>query len=106
MLTKAQDVDDGHDPNGGALADSIERTTPALDWTTFHSQLRAFVAARVPSASDTDDLVQRILERALTHAGDIEDQRKAAGWLFAIARNAIRDHYRGGRVAGSAEPDA
>lgn len=68
-------------------------TSQAVDWSAFYSQLRAFVAARVRPASDVDDLVQIVLERAMTKATDAEIGN-VAGWLFGIARNAIADYYR------------
>jgi RNA polymerase sigma-70 factor, ECF subfamily len=68
-------------------------SSQALDWSAFYSQLHGFVAARVRPPSDADDLVQVILERAMSKAADAEIGN-AAGWLFGIARNAIADHYR------------
>jgi RNA polymerase sigma-70 factor (ECF subfamily) len=68
-------------------------TSHALDWSSFYSQLHGFVASRVRSAADVDDLVQRVLERAISKAAET-DIDNAAGWLFGIARNAIADHYR------------
>jgi RNA polymerase sigma-70 factor (ECF subfamily) len=68
-------------------------TSRAVDWSAFYSQLHGFVASRVRPASDVDDLVQVILERAMTKAAEAEVEN-TAGWLFGIARNAIADHYR------------
>lgn len=68
-------------------------TSRAVDWSAFYSQLYGFVASRVRAASDVDDLVQLILERAMSRATEAEIDN-AAGWLFGIARNAIADHYR------------
>ena len=68
-------------------------TSQAVDWSAFYSQLHGFVASRVRPASDVDDLVQVILERAMSKAEDAEIEN-AAGWLFGIARNAVADHYR------------
>src|SRR5690606_39047153 len=64
------------------------------DWSTFYSQLHGFGAARVRGASDVDDLVHLVLERAMEKATRTEIDN-IAGWLFGIARNAIADHYRG-----------
>ncbi len=65
----------------------------AIDWSAFLEQLRRFVAARVRGDSDVDDLVQLILERAVTKAAGTEVEN-VAGWLFGIARNAVADHFR------------
>lgn len=80
---------------GGLLVDSAGRrmTSSDTDWSAFYGQLRSFVASRVRSASDVDDLVQVILERAMSKSVDTEIDH-VAGWLFGIARNAIADHYR------------
>lgn len=68
-------------------------TSRTVDWSTFYGELHNFVASRVRSRSDVDDLVHAILERAMSRAGD-GNVDNAAGWLFGIARNAIADHYR------------
>jgi RNA polymerase sigma-70 factor, ECF subfamily len=68
-------------------------TSSSIDWSAFYSQLHGFVAARVRGASDVDDLVQLVLERAMERATST-DIDNVAGWLFGIARNAIADHYR------------
>jgi len=64
-----------------------------MNWSAFYARLHGFVAARVRNASDVDDLVQLILERAMAKSIDVEIHN-APGWLFAIARNAIADHFR------------
>jgi RNA polymerase sigma-70 factor (ECF subfamily) len=70
---------------------SIARS--GIDWTAFYERLRAYVAARIRNGADVDDLVQRILERAVSKAAGA-DIESTAGWLFGIARNAVADHYR------------
>jgi RNA polymerase sigma-70 factor (ECF subfamily) len=66
---------------------------PTIDWSVFYQRLHGYVAARVRSAADADDLVQLILERAMSKAASAEIEN-VAGWLFGIARNAIADHHR------------
>lgn len=79
-------------PEGGAR--DHEATAPsAVDWSAFYARLHGFVAARVRSASDVDDLVQLILERAMSKSIDAEIHN-APGWLFGIARNAVADYFR------------
>jgi RNA polymerase sigma-70 factor, ECF subfamily len=68
-------------------------TSRTVDWSAFYSQLHGFVASRVRPASDVDDLVQLILERAMSKMAEAAIDN-VAGWLFGIARNAIADHYR------------
>ena len=74
-----------------AVATDMTRSEPG--WGTFYDRLHAFVSARIRNAADADDLVQRILERAVSRAPGAEIV-STAGWLFGIARNAIADHYR------------
>jgi RNA polymerase sigma factor (sigma-70 family) len=54
-----------------------------------------YLAYRVSSTADAEDLTQLTFERALK-AWDRFDSRRAsaATWLFAIARNLLVDHYR------------
>jgi RNA polymerase sigma factor (sigma-70 family) len=54
---------------------------------------RAFVASRVGSEADAEDILQNGLVRALKHAGNI-DPGKATAWFYRLLRNAIVDHYR------------
>lgn len=50
---------------------------------------------RVRSADAADDLTSQIFEKALAKIGSYDpDRGELAVWLFAIARNAVRDHYR------------
>jgi RNA polymerase sigma-70 factor (ECF subfamily) len=64
-----------------------------IDWSAFYTPLQQFVAKRVHVSADADDLVQLIVERAMSKAQQTEIDNIAA-WLFGIARNAIADHYR------------
>jgi RNA polymerase sigma-70 factor, ECF subfamily len=60
----------------------------------FYGQLQRYIALRVHNAADTEDLVQLVLERAVSKQplnGEIEN---VAAWLFTIARNAVFDHQR------------
>ena len=80
-------------PMGMSSAGGTAMTRSDPDWAAFYDRLHAFVAGRVRNGADVDDLVQRILERAVSRAPGAEIG-STAGWLFGIARNAIADHYR------------
>lgn len=63
------------------------------DWSAFYRPLHQFVSKRVHDTADADDLVQLILERAISKAQRSQIDN-VAHWLFGIARNAVADHYR------------
>lgn len=69
------------------------RETEAL-WGEFHQRLKAFVARRVPSTSDVDDVLQEVFIRIHRAAGSLETRDQPAAWVFQITRNAIVDHFR------------
>ena len=70
-----------------------------LDFTqTYDEQLPrvyGFVAYRVVTRADAEDLTQQTFERALAHWSDYDSRRASiATWLIAIARNLVIDHHR------------
>ncbi len=92
VMVQATSAGDARAHLGAVMSIPEELARP--DWTAFYGQLQRFVAVRVRDAADTDDLVQLVLERAVSKRprdGEIEN---VAGWLFAIARNAVLDHQR------------
>jgi RNA polymerase sigma factor (sigma-70 family) len=57
-----------------------------------------FLAYRVPSRADAEDLTQQTFERALRAWGRFDPQRAPVGaWLLSIAHNLLIDHYRADR---------
>jgi RNA polymerase sigma-70 factor (ECF subfamily) len=63
-------------------------------WRKVQDRLRAFVARRVESEAETDDILQEVFLRVHQRLDGLKDQRRLAPWLFQIARHAIVDHYR------------
>ena len=61
-------------------------------WDVVVDKLKGFVGRRVP-ASDVDDIVQDVLVRIHKRSDDVTDDRFGA-WVYAVARNAITDHFR------------
>src|SRR5438105_11475993 len=59
------------------------------------ARVYGFLAYRVRSRDDAEDLTQQTFERALRAWDRFDPRRSAAGtWLIAIARNLLIDHYR------------
>lgn len=80
-------------------------------WIAHRAALRAFIARRVPCQAAVDDILQDVFFKTLSHleTGHVAQPR---GWLFAVARTTIVDHYRGKRPTvelppslASASPD-
>jgi RNA polymerase sigma factor (sigma-70 family) len=61
----------------------------------------AFIAYRLDSATDAEDLTQLTFERALKAWSRYDERKASVGtWLLAIARNAVIDHRRRDRSSG------
>jgi RNA polymerase sigma-70 factor, ECF subfamily len=73
-------------------------TIPAHDtdqiWAEFGARLRAFIASRVESDADADDILQEVFVRIHRHAGTVQHRERLVSWLFQVTRNAIADYYR------------
>lgn len=54
----------------------------------------AFLAARVGSAADAEDILQNGLLKAIQRAGKLHDDAKLTAWFYRLLRHAIVDHYR------------
>src|SRR5687768_18258255 len=63
-------------------------------WSEFGDRLRAFIARRVESNADADDILQEVFLRIHRHANTVERQERLVSWLFQVTRNAIADYYR------------
>jgi RNA polymerase sigma-70 factor, ECF subfamily len=75
---------------------SIAVTTPAAEaiWHELHDRLRSFIARRVRSPQDAEDILQEVMLRIHRHSGDLEHADRVASWVYRIAANSIADHYR------------
>lgn len=56
--------------------------------------LRGFFGRRVRDPDDADDLAQETFVRALARWADLRRPEARRAWLFTIAHNVLRDHYR------------
>lgn len=63
-------------------------------WLELHDRLLGFIARRVRSRDDAEDILQEVMLRIHRHSGDLEHTDRVAGWVYRIATNSIADHYR------------
>jgi RNA polymerase sigma-70 factor (ECF subfamily) len=55
---------------------------------------KAFLAARVGSEAEAEDILQNGLLKAVQRAGELKDDAKLTAWFYQLLRHAIVDHYR------------
>jgi RNA polymerase sigma-70 factor, ECF subfamily len=63
-------------------------------WTELERHLRPYLARRVASAADVDDLLQDIFVRMHQSLGSLRDEERFGGWVYRIASSAIVDKAR------------
>jgi RNA polymerase sigma-70 factor (ECF subfamily) len=61
---------------------------------SFQGPLRDFVARRVASPAEADDLLQEILLRIAENPDGLRQVGHVRAWVHRIARNVVVDHYR------------
>jgi len=80
-------------------------------WKELEQRLRPYLARRVASPADIDDLLQDIFVRMHQSLASLRDEERFGGWVYRIANSAIvdraRQRARGPHVASApeAEPD-
>ena len=79
-------------------------------WRDIEARLRPYVARRVASVAEVDDLVQEILVRVHKGLGTLRDEDSFGGWVYRIATRALADaaksHARDRVARGAAVVDA
>jgi RNA polymerase sigma-70 factor (ECF subfamily) len=63
-------------------------------WQELEARLRPYVARRVASACDVDDVVQDVFVRMQRGMDDLRDGQSFGGWVYRIAEHAVVDHLR------------
>jgi RNA polymerase sigma-70 factor, ECF subfamily len=77
-------------------------------WVEFGVGLRTFVRRRVADPHVAEDLLSEIVVRVHRHLGTLEHQERLTAWVYRIARNVIKDHYKAAgrrREVLESEPD-
>ncbi len=72
--------------------------TVAMDFASAYDENYAkvfnYVQYRVMNRTETEDIVSEVFMKALRHYQSYDEHRASvATWLFAIARNAVNDHF-------------
>ncbi|MCX7780818.1 MAG: RNA polymerase sigma factor SigZ [Negativicutes bacterium] len=60
----------------------------------YYEYLRRFIARRVASSDDAEDILQEVLIKIQNNLSTIKNESKIAAWVCQVARNQIIDFYR------------
>jgi RNA polymerase sigma-70 factor (ECF subfamily) len=66
-------------------------------------EFKSFIASRLGSEADAEDLLQSGLVKALRQTQELKDGEKAVPWFYQLLRNAIVDHVRSRGAAAKRE---
>ena len=66
----------------------------AVELNAQRNAFKAFLTARVGSATEAEDILQNGLLKAVQRAGELNDDAKLTAWFYQLLRHAIIDHYR------------
>lgn len=63
-------------------------------WRDLEAKLRPFIARRLPTEAEVDDVVQDVFLRMQRGLGGLRDDQRFGPWVYQVARSAIVDHRR------------
>ena len=63
-------------------------------WRELEAKLRPFIARRLRSDVDVDDIVQDVFLRMQRGLAGLRDEERFGPWVYQVARSAIVDHHR------------
>ena len=63
-------------------------------WRELHDQLLGFIARRVRTREDAEDILQEVMLRIHRSSRELAHVEHVTGWIYRIASNAIVDYYR------------
>ena len=72
-------------------------------WTDLGARLRQFVGSRVRGPHVADHITQDVLLKVQARMDALPAEDKLPAWVFAVARTAVIDHYRGRAVRDHAD---
>lgn len=80
------------------------KNNPSEVFGKYRRQLGAFIARRIPSREDAEDILQEVFMR-FVQTDALNPVTQVAAWLFRTARNRIIDHRRKHRETSLPEHD-
>ncbi|MFL5758107.1 MAG: RNA polymerase sigma factor [Thermomicrobiales bacterium] len=78
----------------------------ALLYRRYVDRIYAFAARRLANRGAAEEATQEIFMRALAGLSRCREENAFAGWIFAIARNVLHEHYRSVRHTGGLYPES
>lgn len=58
------------------------------------ARLRPFVARRVSTPADVDDVLQDVFLRMQRSVAELRDEERFGSWVYSVARSAVAEHRR------------
>lgn len=77
-----------------------------VPWASLRDEVARFVHRRIADHHAADDLVQDVLARAAKALAAHRPAGPLRAWVLTIARNAVIDHYRTGKLRALPNDDA
>jgi len=72
----------------------VSSAAQGTSWEELSTRLRPFIARRVASDADADDILQDVLLRMHKGLPSVRDEDLLSAWMYRVARNAIADQGR------------
>ena len=72
-------------------------------WGELGTRLRRFITSRVSDPHVAEDITQDVLLKVQTQLDAVPREDKLPAWVFAVARNAVIDHYRARAISDHAD---
>lgn len=63
-------------------------------WQAHRGELKSFIARRVRSQAEAEDILQDVFLKMLSNLGGVKRVDRLRAWLFAVTRHAVADHFR------------
>lgn len=81
-----------------------EDQSPETVWEGVKGRLTGFIRSRIPSAHDSEDILQEVFIRFFTRYEELKSIERLTSWFFTVARNLITDSFRKRRIRNTAHP--